>query len=745
MAASDKDSRLHYGDWIVIGGYFIAVIAVGLLSSCRNRGSVGGYFLAGRSMHWIPVGASLFASNIGSGHFVGLAGSGASSGIGIAVFEISAVFILMLLGWFFVPVYIAAGVFTMPEYLKKRFGGQRIRIYLSVLALILYVFTKISADLYSGAIFLTQAMPELNLYVAIIILLAIAALFTIGGGLTAVIWTDFIQTVIMILGAFVLMVMGFIEVGGYQELEHKFFSAFPNTTRVHLGKDDNYSYTDCGKPPSNSYKLVRAADDGDLPWPGVFFGLAISSVWYWCSDQVIVQRALAAKNLSHAKAGCILAGYLKFLPMWLMVFPGMIARVLYPDDVACADPAICQEVCGQDSCTNIAFPTLVLRLMPNGLRGLMLAVMMSALISSLTSIFNSSSTIFTMDIWRRIRTNATDVELMIVGRLCVVILVGVGVIWIPVVQSVTELFHYIQAITSFLAPPICAVYVLAIFWKRTNETGSFYGLMVGLVIGLGLGLLLRADGRACERVRVRLVVMVTCAPPVQGSFYGLTVGLVRGLGLGLLLRADGRACERVRVRLVVMVTCVPLVQGSFYGLMVGLVIGIIRFAWEYSYTKYPCGEEDKSSMPDIISKVHYLHFGIILYGIVTIVTIVITLLTPPIDDVHLERLTYWNRFSTRERIDLPDGDSKDESPEPMETPKPYQDDYDTLPWYRKAWEWICGIEKMRGEEHTLTEAELRALEEKQTSIHEERFWRRFLNFHAVLLMTLGAFLWGFFA
>ncbi|KAK3785327.1 hypothetical protein RRG08_045555 [Elysia crispata] len=655
MAASDKDSRLHYGDWIVIGGYFIAVIAVGLLSSCRNRGSVGGYFLAGRSMHWIPVGASLFASNIGSGHFVGLAGSGASSGIGIAVFEISAVFILMLLGWFFVPVYIAAGVFTMPEYLKKRFGGQRIRIYLSVLALILYVFTKISADLYSGAIFLTQAMPELNLYVAIIILLAIAALFTIGGGLTAVIWTDFIQTVIMILGAFVLMVMGFIEVGGYQELEHKFFSAFPNTTRVHLGKDDNYSYTDCGKPPSNSYKLVRAADDGDLPWPGVFFGLAISSVWYWCSDQVIVQRALAAKNLSHAKAGCILAGYLKFLPMWLMVFPGMIARVLYPDDVACADPAICQEVCGQDSCTNIAFPTLVLRLMPNGLRGLMLAVMMSALISSLTSIFNSSSTIFTMDIWRRIRTNATDVELMIVGRLCVVILVGVGVIWIPVVQSVTELFHYIQAITSFLAPPICAVYVLAIFWKRTNETGSFYGLMVGLVIG------------------------------------------------------------------------------------------IIRFAWEYSYTKYPCGEEDKSSMPDIISKVHYLHFGIILYGIVTIVTIVITLLTPPIDDVHLERLTYWNRFSTRERIDLPDGDSKDESPEPMETPKPYQDDYDTLPWYRKAWEWICGIEKMRGEEHTLTEAELRALEEKQTSIHEERFWRRFLNFHAVLLMTLGAFLWGFFA
>ncbi|GFN97835.1 sodium/glucose cotransporter [Plakobranchus ocellatus] len=655
MAATDEDSRLHYGDWIVIAGYFVAVIAVGILSSCRNRGSVGGYFLAGRSMHWIPVGASLFASNIGSGHFVGLAGSGAASGIGIAVFELNAIFILMILGWFFVPVYIAAGVFTMPEYLRKRFGGQRIRIYLSVLALILYVFTKISADLYSGAIFLTQAVPDLNLYGAIIILLAVAALFTIGGGLTAVIWTDFIQTVIMVVGAFILMIMGFIEVGGYNELEHRFFSAYPNTTIAHLGKNDNYSYTDCGIPTDKSYHLVRPADDDDLPWPGVFIGLTISSVWYWCSDQVIVQRALAAKNLSHAKAGCILAGYLKFLPMWLIVFPGMIARVLYPDDVACGDPAICQEVCDQDSCTNIAFPTLVLRLMPDGLRGLMLAVMMSALISSLTSIFNSSSTIFTMDIWRRIRTSATEVELMIVGRLCVVILVGVGVIWIPVVQSVTELFHYIQAITSFLAPPICAVYVLAVFWKRTNETGSFYGLMVGLVVG------------------------------------------------------------------------------------------IIRFAWEYSYERYPCGEDYKSDKPDIISKVHYLHFGILLYGIVTIVTIVVSLLTPPIDDVHLQRLTYWNRFSTLKRVDLSEADASADTAEPMETPKPFQDDYDSLPWYRKACEWICGIEKMRGEEHKMTDAEMRALEEKQTSIHEQTFWRRFLNFNAVFLMTLAAFVWGFFA
>ncbi|XP_076453048.1 sodium/glucose cotransporter 4-like isoform X2 [Babylonia areolata] len=627
-------------------------------SSCRNRGSIGGYFLAGRSMHWIPVGASLFASNIGSGHFVGLAGSGAASGIGIAVFELNAIFILMMLGWLFVPVYIAAGVFTMPEYLRKRFGGQRIRIYLSVLALLLYVFTKISADLYSGAIFLTQALPELNLYVAIIILLAVAAIFTIGGGLTAVIWTDFIQTLIMIVGAFILMIMSFIEVGGYEALQKKFFEAWPNTT-VNNWRNQSYPYAKCGIPPDNSWHLVRAADDGGLPWPGVMFGLTISSIWYWCSDQVIVQRALAAKNMANAKAGTLLAGYLKFLPMWLIVFPGMIARVLFPNKIACGDPDVCEEVCGSRSgCTNIAYPTLVLELMPPGLRGLMLAVMMSALISSLTSIFNSSSTIFTMDIWRRIHKNASEVELMIVGRLCVIVLVGVGIAWIPIVQNISELFHYIQAITSFLAPPVCAVYVLAVFWKRTNEPGAFWGLMVGLVVGL------------------------------------------------------------------------------------------VRFIWEYVYPAVPCGEEARDEKPDVISKVHYLHFGILLCGITTIVTVLVSLLTEPIDDIHLQRLTFWTRFSTLRRIDLSEVENeKNPPPPPLERKTSIVDEpYESLPWYKKMCEWICGIEKMTGKEaNTMSEAELRALEEKQTSIVEKTWVRRVLNINAVVLMTLAVFLWGFFA
>lgn len=649
--------HLHWGDGLVILGYFVAVIAVGIWSSCRNRGSVGGYFLAGRSMHWIPVGASLFASNIGSGHFVGLAGSGAANGIGIAAFELNAIFILMLLGWLFVPVYIAAGVFTMPEYLRKRFGGQRIRIYLAVLALILYVFTKISADLYSGALFITQSVQitpdkNANIYIAAIILVLIAALFTIAGGLTAVIWTDFIQVVIMVLGAFVLMIMSFIEVGGYEKLVKDYFEAWPNTTRDNYG-NDSYKYWKCGIPPDNSMDMIRSYDDGSLPWPGIMFGLTISSVWYWCSDQVIVQRALASKNLSHAKAGTILAGYLKFLPLWLIVFPGMIARVLFPNEVGCGDPDVCEDICqSRAGCTNIAYPKLVLKIMPVGLRGLMLAVMMSALVSSLTSVFNSSSTIMTMDIWRKFRKNANEVELMIVGRVCIVVLLVIAIIWIPIIQNFGELFHYIQAITSFLAPPVCAVYVLAVFWKRTNE------------------------------------------------------------------------------------------KGAFWGLMVGLVVGITRFAWEYAYSVPPCGEEG-DKRPPIIKDVHYLHFGIILFAICIIVTVVVSLFTKPIDEKHLYRLLYWNRFDTAERTDISEDDH---SKKPTSGPSLFgsHDEYDTLPWYKKACQWICGIEKI--EDHpTLTPEEQAAIDRKQQSIHQDKFWRRILNANAVILMTLAVFLWGFYA
>ncbi|KAF2361701.1 Sodium/solute symporter [Trinorchestia longiramus] len=486
-------STLNWPDYIVIAGYFGFVLAVGLISSRRSKGdSVSGYFLASRNMHWIPVGASLFASNIGSGHFIGLAGSGAASGIGIAAFELNAIFVLMLLGWLFVPVYMSSGVFTMPEYLRERFGGQRIRVYLSVLALILYVFTKISADLYAGALFIQEAIGKTSqewLYLSVLILLAIAALFTVAGGLTAVIWTDFVQTILMIVGAFILMAKSLSKVGGYDALVTDFFYAA--ATNV------SEQYKECAYPPWYSMNLFRPIGPGesDLPWTGMLTGMTISAVWYWCTDQVIVQRTLASRTMVYAKGGCVMAAALKFLPLWMLVFPGMAARILFPDEVACVEPQECESICGSEGgCTNIAYVKLVLELLPDGLRGMMLAVMMAALMSSLTSIFNSASTIFTMDIWIRVRSKAfknkslrdIEIEQLIVGRLFVLVLVVISVIWIPVIQgsSSSQLFVYIQSISSFLSPPICAVYLLAIFWKRTTEPGAFWGLMIGLIIGL---------------------------------------------------------------------------------------------------------------------------------------------------------------------------------------------------------------------------------------------------------------------
>ncbi|XP_075785070.1 sodium/glucose cotransporter 2 isoform X2 [Pelodiscus sinensis] len=458
-------------DISVIVGYFVLVIGVGLWSMRRtNRGSIGGYFLAGRNMVWWPVGASLFASNIGSGHFVGLAGTGAANGLAVAGFEWNALFVVLLLGWLFVPVYLTAGVITMPQYLKKRFGGRRIRIYLSVLSLFLYIFTKISVDMFSGAVFIQQALGW-DIYVAVIALLIITTIYTVTGGLAALMYTDTVQTFVIIGGAFILMGFAFYEVGGYQGLYNKYMMALPNKTLSLAPAQYNIS-ANCYQPRPDAFHLFRDPLTGDLPWPALIFGLTIISTWYWCSDQVIVQRCLAGKSLTHVKAGCILCGYLKLLPMFLMVMPGMISRILYADEVACVVPEECKRICGTEvGCSNIAYPKLVVELMPAGLRGLMLAVMLAALMSSLASIFNSSSTLFTMDIYNRLRPQARTKELLIVGRVWILCIVAVSIAWIPVVQAAQsgQLFDYIQAIASYLAPPIAAVFFLAVFVKRVNE------------------------------------------------------------------------------------------------------------------------------------------------------------------------------------------------------------------------------------------------------------------------------------
>uniref|UniRef100_A0A3P9KUG8 Solute carrier family 5 member 9 n=1 Tax=Oryzias latipes TaxID=8090 RepID=A0A3P9KUG8_ORYLA len=441
-APSGNRGSVDAADIAVVVVYFIVVMVTGIWASVRaNRTTVGGYFLAGRSMTWWPIGASLMSSNVGSGLFIGLAGTGAAGGIAVGGFEWNAAWVLVALGWIFIPVYISAGVVTMPEYLAKRFGGRRIRIYMSVLSLLLYIFTKISTDMFSGALFI-QVSFGWNLYLSTGVLLLVTAVYSVAGGLAAVIYTDALQTVIMVGGAFTLMFIAFSKVGWYEGLVAQYMSSVPSVTVLN---------TSCHFPRSDAFHMLRDPVSGDLPWPGLVFGLTVLATWVWCADQVIVQRSLSAKSLSHAKAGSVLGGYLKLLPMFFIVMPGMISRALFP-----------------------------------GVRGLMLAVILAALMSSLTSIFNSSSTLFTLDLYHKAKPNASEKELMIVGRIFILVLMCISLVWIPVIQTANsgQLFDYIQSVTSFLAPPITAVFVMAIFWPRVNEHGAFWGLMAGLVVGL---------------------------------------------------------------------------------------------------------------------------------------------------------------------------------------------------------------------------------------------------------------------
>ncbi|XP_077413292.1 sodium/myo-inositol cotransporter 2 isoform X2 [Vanacampus margaritifer] len=386
------------------------------------------------------------------------------------------IFMVLLLPWVFLPIYLASGVTTMPEYLQRRYGGRRTHLFIAVLCLFIYIFTKISVDMYAGALFIKLAL-HWDIYLALVLLLSITALYTIAGGLAAVIYTDAAQTVIMLGGALVLMGFSFAKVGGWNALMEGYLDAIPSV-RV--------PNTTCGIPREDSFHVFRDPVDSDLPWPGIIIGMSIPSMWYWCSDQVIVQRSLAAKTLTHAKGGSLLAAYLKVVPFFTIMLPGMISRILYTDDVACADPELCKQICDNPvGCTDTAYVRLVMELLPAGLRGLMMAVMIAALVSSLTSVFNSASTIFTMDLWKTFRSGASEWELMIVGRAFVLILVVASILWIPVIQASQggQLFIYIQSISTYLQPPVSIIFLLGCFWTRTNEKGAFWGVAVGLTVG----------------------------------------------------------------------------------------------------------------------------------------------------------------------------------------------------------------------------------------------------------------------
>ena len=434
-------TRLSATDLAVVALYFVGVFAIGFYFVRRGRNTAD-YFLASRDAAWWAIGASLFSANIGSEHFIGLAGSGAASGLAVGHFEWLASLIILVLGWVFVPFYLRSNVYTMPEFLERRYN-RACRVYLAGISLVAYVFTKIAVALFAGALVL-QAVLGWSMWKSALALVVATGVYTVAGGLAAVIYTEVMQTVVLIVGALTLMFIGLGRVGGMAGLE--------------------------ARVPEGFFHMMKPPSHPDFPWTGIFFGAPILALWYWCTDQVIVQRALAAKDEGHAKGGTVLAGFLKILPVFMLVVPGLIARALYPEEMA-AD-------------SNAAFPLLVVRLMPSGLVGLMVAAMLAALMSSLSAVFNSSSTIFTMDFYRHVRPKAGERELVNVGRAATVLMVALGLLWIPFMSHISsQLWVYLQSVQAYIAPPIAAVFLIGVTWKRANGSGALAALLTGFVLG----------------------------------------------------------------------------------------------------------------------------------------------------------------------------------------------------------------------------------------------------------------------
>ena len=428
-------------DYVVLALYFAVIFAIGWYHSRKERTTTD-YFLASRDVAWWAIGASLFSSNIGSEHFIGLAGGGASSGMAPGHFEWLASLIVLLLGWVFVPFYLRSGVYTMPEFLERRYSPA-CRTYLATISLIAYVFTKIAVGIFAGAIVL-KAVLGWGMWQSSLALVIATGIYTIAGGMAAVIYTEVIQTVILVAGALVLTLIGLDKVGGWSGLQ--------------------------ASVPPEFFSMMKPSSDEAFPWTGIFFGAPILGIWYWCTDQVIVQRTLAAKNIKHAQGGTALAGFLKILPVFILVVPGMIARVLYPAEMA-AD-------------SNSAFPLMVTKLMPAGLQGVMIAAMLAALMSSLSAVFNSSSTIFTMDFYKKLRPEASEKHLVNVGRVATLVMVVLALLWLPMIGRISnKLWIYLQSVQAYVSPPIAAVFLLGIAWKRINAQGALASLLVGFVLG----------------------------------------------------------------------------------------------------------------------------------------------------------------------------------------------------------------------------------------------------------------------
>lgn len=438
---------LAHIDLVVIAVYFLIVFAIGFYFARRERTSEE-YFLASRNVGWFAIGASLFVSNISTEHFIGLAGTGAASGLAVGHFEWLACLILLLLGWVFVPFYLRSNVFTMPEFLERRFS-RSCSIYLASISILAYVFTKISVHLYAAAVVLERVVGWSPMTTAVILVIA-TGIYTIAGGLAAVIYTDLVQTLILIVGAVILTAIGLHEAGGFAGL------------RAGL--------------PAHYFSMIKPISHPEFPWTGIFLGAPILGIWYWCTDQVIVQRVLSAKDEGHAKAGAIFAGFLKILPVFILVLPGLIAFRLYPQLFHVSNGAVTNG--------DIAFPTLVVSLLPTGLVGLVIAALMAALMGSMSSVFNSASTLVTLDFYKRLHPQASEAQLVAFGRIATGCLVILGILWVPFIHLISsQLFIYLQSVQAYISPPIAVCFIFGILWPRLNGTGAISSLLAGFVLG----------------------------------------------------------------------------------------------------------------------------------------------------------------------------------------------------------------------------------------------------------------------
>ena len=461
--ATSTSVSLNWLDWAVIIGYFAIIAGVAIWSS-RGQNTSSDFFLGGRNIGWFAIGGSLFASNVGSEHIVGLAGSGANTGLSLAHWELHA-WVLLMLGWVFVPYYYTSKVFTMPEFLEKRFSPTA-RWILSIISLAAYVLTKVSVTVYAGALVFNVLFPDFHMgsldafWCGALLTIILTGLYSVFGGLRAVLYTDACQAIILLLGSIFILYFGLSKLDGG-------WSGLRDFTATH----------------ASQYALWHPLSDKDFPWLAICIASPIIGIWYWCTDQYIVQRTLAAKNLTIARRGTIWGAALKVMPVMIFLIPGLIGAALHQQGV------IQLPIKGTGIDGDRVFPTLVTQLLPPGLRGLVIAGLLAALMSSLSSLFNSSAALFTVDIYQKLKKGASEKELVFVGKIATTVVVVCGLIWIPIMKQVAQggggLYDYLQNVQSFLAPAITATFLLGIFWSRINAKGAVWGLTVGFILGMG--------------------------------------------------------------------------------------------------------------------------------------------------------------------------------------------------------------------------------------------------------------------